>query len=111
MGLCGRCSPAFCRRCNLELDDSYERCPYCCEPLARAPIVDSAPPEPVVVAHSTDRPWLAVAESLLRSAEIPYLRRLHAFGAVEFLVAPGDADDARTLLARPEAGGGDESDI
>ena len=75
------------------------------EPAERGP---AALTDPVCVYRSTQRGRLPLAESLLRSAGIPFvasgehlqqLTGLDVFGPAELYVSAADADDARAVLA------------
>ena len=75
------------------------------EPAERGP---AALTDPVCVYRSTQRARLPLAESLLRSAGIPFVASgehvqqligLDVFGPAELFVSAADADDARELLA------------
>jgi len=75
------------------------------EPAERGP---AALTDPVCVYRSTQRGRLPLAESLLRSAGIPFVASgehvqqlvgLDVFGPAELFVSAADADDVRELLA------------
>ena len=129
----------FCPKCGAEYRDGFTRCSDCDVDLVESPPqsaprrgrsptpAPSAPelPEPrddpperfalVTVLATTDPGLVGVAESLLRSADIPFvseadniidlfgLGRLSGVnpitGPARLRVAPQDADDARAVLA------------
>ena len=109
----------ICPKCGSEYQPGFTRCSDCLvdlvEPGAQ-PEVASGPAErgpaaltdPVCVYRSTQRGRLPLAESLLRSAGIPFvasgehvqqLTGLDVFGPAELYVSAADADDARAVLA------------
>jgi len=109
----------ICPKCGAEYQPGFTRCSDCLvdlvEPGAR-PEASSGPAErgpaaltdPVCVYRSTQRGRLPLAESLLRSAGIPFvasgehvqqLTGLDVFGPAELFVSAADADDARAVLA------------
>ena len=109
----------ICPNCGAEYQPGFTRCSDCLvdlvEPGAQ-PAVSSEPPEggpaapadPVCVYRSTQRGRLPLAESLLRSAGIPFVASgehvqqftgLDVFGPAELCVSAADADDARAVLA------------
>jgi hypothetical protein len=110
----------ICPKCGAEYQPGFSRCSDCLvdlvepgaepedvtEPPARGP---AALTDPVCVYRSTQRGRLPLAESLLRSAGIPFLAAgehlqqltgLDVFGPAELYVSAADADDARAVLAR-----------
>jgi Putative prokaryotic signal transducing protein len=108
----------ICPTCGAEYQPGFSRCSDCLvdlvEPGAQ-PEVASEPPaqgpaaltDPVRVYRSTQRGRLPLAESLLRSAGIPFvvsgehvqqLTGLDVFGPAELYVSAADAEDARVLL-------------
>ena len=109
----------ICPKCGAEYQPGFTRCSDCLidlvEPGAQ-PEVKPEPAEPgptsltdpVCVYRSTQRGRLPLAESLLRSAGIPFittgehvqqLTGLDVFGPAELYVSTADADDARAVLA------------
>jgi hypothetical protein len=109
----------ICPKCGAEYQPGFTRCSDCLvdlvEPGAQ-PEAASQPPghgpaaltDPVCVYRSTQRGRLPLAESLLRSAGIPFvapgghvqqLTGLDVFGPAELYVSAADADDARAMLA------------
>lgn len=130
----------ICPKCGAEYRDGFTRCSDCDVELADArpepelphdkPSATAAPqaPEPheacseplghfelVTVLATVDPGLIAVAESLLRSADIPFVSEVNGIvdlfgwgrlggcnpitGPPRLRVAPQDADDARALLA------------
>ena len=109
----------ICPNCGAEYQPGFTRCSDCLVDLVDAgaePEVTSEPAErgpvaltdPVCVYRSTQRGRLPLAESLLRSAGIPFvasgehvqqLTGLDVFGPAELYVSAADADDARAMLA------------
>ena len=109
----------ICPKCGAEYQPGFTRCADCLVDLVEAgaqPEVTSRPAErgpaaltdPVCVYGSTQRGHLPLAESLLRSAGIPFLASgehvqqltgLNVFGPAELYVSAADADDARAVLA------------
>jgi hypothetical protein len=109
----------ICPKCGAEYQPGFTQCSDCLidlvEPGAE-PDVASEPPgrgpaplsDPVCVYRSTQRGRLPLAESLLRSAGIPFvasgehvqqLTGLDVFGPAEVYVAAADAEDALLVLA------------
>jgi hypothetical protein len=109
----------ICPKCGAEYQPGFTRCSDCLvdlvepgaqrevtsEPAGRSP---AALTDPVCVCRSTQRGRLPLAESLLRSAGIPFvasgahvqqLTGLDVFGPAELYVSAADADDARAVLA------------
>lgn len=108
----------ICPNCGAEYQPGFARCSDCLvelvepgpepeavEPAGREPV---ALREPVCVYRSTQRSRLPLAESLLRSAGIPFvtsgehvqqLTGLDVFGPAELYVSAADADDARAVLS------------
>ena len=109
----------ICPNCGAEYQPGFTRCSDCLvdlvepdelpevtsEPAQRGP---AALTDPVLVYRSTQRGRLPLAESLLRSAGIPFvasgehvqqLTGLDVFGPAELYVSAADADDARAVLA------------
>ena len=113
----------ICPKCGAEYQPGFTQCSDClvdlvepgsepapepedvAEPAERgpAPVTD-----PVCVYRSTQRGRLPLAESLLRSAGIPFvasgehlqqLTGLDVFGPAELYVSAADAEDARAVLA------------
>ena len=109
----------ICPKCGAEYQPGFTRCSDClvdlvepgAQPEAASKPTDrdpSALPDPVCVYRSTQRGRLPLAESLLRSAGIPFvasgehvqqLTGLDVFGPAELYVSAADADDARAVLA------------
>jgi hypothetical protein len=109
----------ICPDCGAEYQPGFTRCSDCLVDLVEPgaePEVASEPAErrpaaltdPVCIYRSTQRGRLPLAESLLRSAGIPFgasgehvqqLLGLDVFGPAELYVSAADADDARALLA------------
>jgi hypothetical protein len=109
----------ICPKCGAEYQPGFTRCSDCLvdlvEPGAQPEIRTeqaergAAPlTEPVCVYRSTQRGRLPLAESLLRSAAIPFVASgehvqqitgLDVFGPAELYVSAADADDARAVLA------------
>jgi hypothetical protein len=108
----------ICPACRVEFGPTWERCPYC-----GATLVEGPPTEPthgrregreathveshgtpteqfslVTVFTTSDWGLMAIARSILASAEIPVLDQ-HSRSCSSLCVAPMDADDARALLA------------
>ena len=114
----------ICPTCGVQFDPTYGRCPYCEVDLVAesspqtkaAPRSERADPRgephdafsPVPLLRTSDWGLLAIAQSMLASAEIPMLNQRVRGGAVLF-VAPQDADDARAILADVIADAGGES--
>ena len=99
----------ICPKCTVELDPTYTRCPYCNGPLTAPPRQGSETGEPVAVIATWDASLVAVAKSLLESAQIPCMVR--KFGRqTELVVMPEDADDARLMLAEARESADSESD-
>jgi hypothetical protein len=108
-----------CPNCGAEYQPGFTRCSDCLVDLVEPgtePAVTPEPAErgpatltdPVCVYRSTQRGRLPLAESLLRSAGIPFvasgehmqqLTGLDAFGPAQIFVSSADADDARAVLA------------
>ncbi len=109
----------ICPNCGAEYQPGFTRCSDCLvdlvepgaepeaavEPTGRGP---AALTDPVCVFRSTQRGRLPLAESLLRSAGIPFVAQgehvqqlvgLDVFGPAELHVSAADADDARAVLA------------
>ena len=109
----------ICPKCGAEYQPGFTRCSDClvdliepgaepevgAEPAGRGP---EALTDPVCVYRSTQRGRLPFAESLLRSAGIPFvasgehvqqLTGLDVFGPAELYVSAADADDAAAVLA------------
>ena len=106
----------ICPECGAEYMPGFTRCADCLVDLVEPGSQDDAPEpargealaEPVCVYRATQRGRLPLAESLLRSAGIPFvasgehlqqLTGLDVFGPAELYVAACDADDARAVLA------------
>jgi hypothetical protein len=109
----------ICPKCGAEYQPGFTQCSDCLVDLVEpgaAPEVAPASPErapappaaAVCVYRSTQRGRLPLAESLLRSAGIPFvtsgehvqqLTGLDVFGPARLYVAAADADDARAVLA------------
>jgi hypothetical protein len=109
----------ICPNCGAEYQPGFTRCSDCLVDLVEPgmePQVASETPrggpaaltDPVCVYRSTRRGRLPLAESLLRSAGIPFvasgehvqqLTGLDVFGPAELYVSAADADDARAVLA------------
>ena len=109
----------ICPNCGAEYQPGFTRCSDCLVDLVEPgsePKVASEPPrrdsaalmDPVCVYRSTQRGRLPLAESLLRSAGIPFVASgehvqqitgLDVFGPAELYVSAADADDARAALA------------
>jgi len=113
-------SEVICPNCGAEYQRGFTRCSDCLvdlvEPAASPEVVASKPEprksptlaSPVCVYRATLRGHLPLAESLLRSAGIPFavagehvaqLTGIDGYGVAEVFVAGADADDARALLA------------
>jgi hypothetical protein len=109
----------ICLKCGAEYQPGFTRCSDCLidlvepgaepattsEPAVRGP---AALAGPVCVFRSTQPGRLPLAESLLRSAGIPFvasgehvqqLTGLDVFGPAELYVSAADAEDARAVLA------------
>ena len=109
----------ICPKCGAEYQPDFTRCSDCLvdlvepgaqpeaasEPAERGP---TALTDPVCVYRSTQRGRLPLAESLLRSAGIPFVASgehvqqligLDVFGPAELYVSAADTDDARAVLA------------
>ena len=109
----------ICPNCGAEYQPGFTRCSDClidlvepgAEPAATSEPAERGPAalsDPVCVYRSTQRGRLPLAESLLRSAGIPFvasgehlqqLTGLDVFGPTELYVSAADADDARAVLA------------
>ena len=107
----------ICPKCGAEYMPGFTRCSDCLvdlvepgsEPEAVAELAGPvALTDPVCIYRSTQRGRLPLAESLLRSAGIPFvasgehlqqLTGLDVFGPAELYVSAADADDARAVLA------------
>jgi hypothetical protein len=109
----------ICPNCGAEYQPGFTECADCLVDLVEPgaePVGGSEPAErspaaladPVCVYRSTQRGRLPLAESLLRSAGIPFvasgehlqpLTGLDVFGPAELYVSAADADDARAGLA------------
>ncbi len=111
----------ICPKCSAEYVPGFTRCSDCLvelvepdpEPEAVAGPAHEAAHEPtqekpVCVYRSTQRGRLPLAESLLRSAGIPFavageylqqLTGLNVYGPAELYVSAADAEDARVVLA------------
>lgn len=109
----------ICPDCGAEYQPGFTRCSDCLvdlvEPDALAAVASelsghgpAALTDPVLVYRSTQRGRLPLAESLLRSAGIPFLTSgehlqqltgLDAFGPAQIYVSATDAEDARAVLA------------
>ena len=109
----------ICPNCGAEYQPGFTRCWDCLVDLVEAGAESEAIPEPaehgpaaltdpVCVYRSTQRGRLPLAESILRSAAIPFvasgehvqqLTGLDVFGPAELYVSAADADDARAVLA------------
>ncbi len=109
--ICPKCGaeyqPGFtrCSDCLVDLVEPGEQPEVTAEPKERGPAALS---DAVCVYRSTQRGRLPLAESLLRSAGIPFvssgehlqqLTGLDVFGPAELYVSAADADDARAVLA------------
>ena len=109
--ICPNCGaeyrPGFteCADCLVDLVEPGTETQAAAEPAGRGP---AALTDPVCVYRSTQRARLPLAESLLRSAGIPFVASgehvqqligLDVFGPAELFVSADDADDARELLA------------
>jgi hypothetical protein len=108
----------ICPNCGAEYRSGFTSCSDCLvdlvepppepEPEAGVPPADVVVlTEPVCVYRATRRGRLPLAESLLRSAGIPFtvageylqqLTGLDVYGPAELYVSAADADDARQLL-------------
>jgi len=113
----------FCPKCGAEYREGFTQCADCLVPLVKQPPEakpkpSPAPPPPlelVTVFKSGDPAVLALAKSLLESAEIPFLARGEgiqdlvgwgrfpgganlAIGPVEIQVNADDLEQAKTLL-------------
>jgi hypothetical protein len=114
----------ICPKCGAEYQPGFTRCSDCLvdlvEPGAQREVTSepagrgsaargpAALTDPVCVCRSAQRGRLPLAESLLRSAGIPFvasgahvqqLTGLDVFGPAELYVSAADADDARAVLA------------
>ena len=109
----------ICPNCGAEYQPGFTRCSDCLVDLVEAgelPEATAETPErgraaltdPICVYRSTQRGRLPLAESLLRSAGIPFvasgehlqqLTGLDVFGPAQIFVSAADADDARAVLA------------
>jgi len=110
----------ICPTCGAEYISGFTRCSDCLLDLVEPPRpgpkpkVAAEPPGPVpltdavCVYRATQRGRLPIAQSLLRSADIPFtvigeyvpqLTGLDAYGPAELYVSAADAEDARDLLA------------
>jgi hypothetical protein len=96
--------PGFrrCSDCRVDLVEPGSEREADAEPAGSAALT-----EPVCVYRSTERGRLPLAESLLRSAGIPFVASgghvqqligLDVFGPAELFVSAADADDAREVL-------------
>jgi hypothetical protein len=109
----------ICPKCGAEYIPGLTRCSDCLVDLVEPPQhgpkpeVAAEPPGPVAltdavcVYRATQRGRLPLAQSLLRSAGIPFtvmgeylpqLTGLDAYGPAELYVSAADADDARAVL-------------
>ena len=110
----------ICPTCGAEYIPGFTRCSDCLVDLVAPPQpglkaeVAVEPPGPVALTNAvcvyraTQRGRLPLAQSLLRSADIPFtvmgeyvsqLTGLDAYGPAELYVSAVDAEDARALLA------------
>jgi hypothetical protein len=109
----------ICPNCGAEYQPGFTRCSDCLVDLVEPSALPESPSEPaqrgpaaltdpVCVYRSTQRGRLPLAESLLRSAGIPFvasgehaqqLTGLDVFGPAELYVSAADADDARAVLS------------
>jgi hypothetical protein len=114
----------ICPKCGAEYQPGFTRCSDClvdlvepgAQPEATVGRTIRGPAErgpaaltdPVCVYRSTQRGRLPLAESLLRSADIPFvasgeqlqqLTGLDVFGPAELYVSAADVDDTRAVLA------------
>jgi hypothetical protein len=109
----------ICPNCGAEYQPGFTRCSDCLVDLVEPGAEPEVTPEPteshpaaltdpVCVYRSTQRGRLPLAESLLRSAGIPFvasgehmqqLTGLDVFGPAQIFVSSVDADDARAVLA------------
>lgn len=109
----------ICPKCGAEYQPGYTWCGDCqvdlIEPGVELEVIaapDGQGParlvDPVCIYRSTQRGRLPLAESLLRSAGIPFfasgehlqqLTGLDVFGPAELFVSAADTDDARAVLA------------
>ena len=115
----------ICPDCGAEYLPGFTRCSDCLVDLVEPgsatepdaePEGSAALTDPVCIYRSTQRGRLPLAESLLRSADIPFvatgehlqqLTGLDVFGPAELYVSAVDADDARAVLVdldREESG-------
>lgn len=116
----------ICPKCTAEYIPGFTQCSDCLVPLVDtlpAPEPEAGPRRqsplsppaaltgPVCVHRSTDRGRLALAKSVLQSADVPHvalnealqtLTGLVGLAPVEILVSRADAEDARLLLAELE---------
>jgi hypothetical protein len=99
----------FCPQCHAEYVPGFTRCDDCDIDLVEALLADKphrdTSPDLVTVLSDRDPGLVAVAKSLLQSADILFsvrgemLQNPYAFGPVELQVLATDADDARRILA------------
>jgi hypothetical protein len=109
----------ICPKCDAEYQPGFTRCSDCLidlvEPGSQPEVAaessgrgPAALTDAVCIYRSTQRGRLPLAESLLRSAGIPFLASgehvqqltgLDVFGPAELYVSGVDADDAREVLA------------
>lgn len=111
----------FCTKCGAEYIDGFDICPDCALPLTgkQEPVNQTSLSkhfEPVTIFKAGDHGLIAVAKSLLMSADIKFFTKNehiqnvlgyglfgagqnYVTGPVEFLVSPKDAQDARELLS------------
>lgn len=110
----------ICPKCGAEYQPGFTRCSDCFIDLVEPTVpAEVAAPEPkpsrsptlassVCVYRATLRGHLPLAESLLRSAGIPFavagehvmqLTGIDGYGVAEVYVSAADADDARAVLA------------
>ena len=110
----------ICPECGAEYMPGFTRCADCLVDLVEPGSQEVAPErdhdetlaEVVCVYRATQRGRLPLAESLLRSAGIPFiasgehlqqLTGLDVFGPAELYVSAADADDARAVLTGLDA--------
>jgi hypothetical protein len=99
----------FCPQCQAEYIPGFTRCADCSIDLVEVLPADKprsrTVPDLTTVLSSRDPGLVAVAKSLLQSADIRFsvcgelLQNPYAFGPVELQVLASDADDARRILA------------